>query len=624
MNFRRDALEDAAYSQKESGDAVIMSAHPKRPLRERYFPTQRLTTLDYICGGALLFVIYVFFYHGDIVTTGWDSLNFLFGRPLEFYENCRRWRPQGEFYPPTTYAVFALWLSPLKLLGIVRDASSPSANLVYWLKALTTLLYLISGVVFYKITQIYANDSSWCKYATALWLTMPFAVFSQFIFSSYDIFHVLLALVGFFLFLRGRPLAASICFGVAITFKYFPIFAFVPLLLLFEKRLGRLFASLAIFVTPTVLIHALYHRSPVFTKTVVNYSLIDRVYAASMSLGSGWQVYLLFAGFGILCVFAYMADIEQDRLPLVALYLYLVGSVFPFLFIVWHPQWMMCFGPALTLATVLNKKSDRFFLLDLVGMFLFVAFVSDQYANNVDARLFNGSTNFGLEFENSYWMSKLFYQFKEHSPFVFLSGFWGYLVAQLILKSKLIMSPRSAHPVSHIDYNNVRQRFFGGVLIFLLPATFAIYKDIGARTRITLNEIGGTHYGELIKGRTFEQSFLAREQHMNEVDLLLATFARQNSGTFIVSIVDGNNHDVAEAEAPVEAVGDSSWKAFKFDDVKLIKGAFYRIRLASPTGQPGNAITWWASGVDVYPYGAAIVDGISRSSDFAFRVKFSK
>ncbi len=623
MNFRRDVVEDAAYSQKQSGDPVITTIKPKRPWGERYFPTQRLTTLDYICGGALLFVIYVFFYHGDIFTTGWDSLNFLFGSPLDFYENCRKWRPQGLFYPPTTYALFALWLSPLKLLGILEGASSPSADIVYWLKALTTLLYLISGLVFYRVTQFYANDKNWGKYATALWLTTPLAVFSQFIFSSYDIFHVLLALVGFLLFLKGRPLSAALCFGIAITFKYFPAFAFVPLLLLFEKRIGKLFASIAIVIAPTVLIHALYRRSPVFQETVVNYGLIDRVYAVFTNLGSGWHVYWLFAAFIVICVLVYMSDIERERLPVVAAYLYLLGSIFPFLFIVWHPQWMMCFGPALALTTVLNKRSDRFVVLDLVGMLLFVAFISDQYQGNVDARLFHGAI-FGREFNNSYWMSNLFHQFSDHSAFVFLSGFWGYLVAQLILKSKLLVSSRSLQAIVHIDYNNVRCLFFGGVIVFLLPATIAICKDFRAPTRIAFNEAASVEYGELTKGRIFEQSFLGSEKRLDEVDLLLATFARKNSGTLIVSIVDRDNHDLAHVELAAETVGDNLWKPIKFDHLNLVKGTSYRIRVVSPTGRPGNAITWWASGVDVYPYGTAIVDGVPKSSDFAFRARFSK
>lgn len=622
MSLPRDVVDDV-HTGKELGDPMVVSTGPGRPLWERYFPARKLTILDYICGGVLLLVVYFSFYHGDMFATGWDSLSYLFGKPLDFYENCRKNRPQGLFYPPTVYAVFALWFSPLKLLGIVKSASSFSPGLVYWAKALTTLVYLISGLIFYKVTQFYADDNAWGKYATALWLTMPFAVFSQFIFSGYDIFHVVLALIGFFLFLRGKSFTAAACFGVAITFKYFPTFAFIPLLLLFEKRLGRLVASLVIFVAPTVFVHALYQHSPVFVETVVNYGLIDRVYADSMSLGSGWQVYWLFAAFFALCAFAYMADIEKERLSLVAAYVYLVGSVLPFLFIVWHPQWMMCIAPALTLTTVLNKRSERFFLLDLVGMLLFVAFTSDQFADNVDGRLFHG-TVFGLEFEDSYKMFKLFWQFKDHSAFVFLSCFWGYLAAQLVWKSRMVRSSRPAQILSEVNYNNVRCWFFGGLFIFLLPATIAIYKDVGGRTRVALNDTAVSNYGELTKGRIFEQSFMARDPYLDEVDLSLATYARHDSGIIIVSIVDGNNHALASIEKRVETVGDNSWNSFKFNHLKVVKGAFYRIRLISPTGQPGNAITWWASDVDRYPDGVAIVDGVPRSNDFAFRIRFSK
>ena len=57
---------------------------------KRIFPSYQLSVADYIIGGALLLFCFFAFYEPDLNTTGWNSLNFLYGSPLDFYENCKK------------------------------------------------------------------------------------------------------------------------------------------------------------------------------------------------------------------------------------------------------------------------------------------------------------------------------------------------------------------------------------------------------------------------------------------------------------------------------------------------------------------------------------------------------
>jgi len=595
-------------------------------MMKNLFPSYRLSIYDYLIGGSFLAFCYFSFFHGDIWSTGWDSLNYLFGSPLEFYENCKRIKGGGQnmpgtLYPPTIYVIFAAWLYPFKLFGLLTNPNHFPLYLTYWLKVLTTLVYAASGVVFYKITQHYFGNRDWGRYATAIWLTTPLAVFSQFIFSQCDIFYVFLTLAGFLMFLRGNISVASLLFGVAITFKYFPAFVFIPLLLFFEKRISKIFVSLFIFLAPTLLIQYLYGQSPAFIEGVKHHYAIDRVFAASIDIGGGWRIYYLFAIFTILSGVTYLLETSKERMPHTAAYIFLAASILPFLFILWHPQWVMFFAPALVLTTMIDKRCDRFLLLDLFGMLCFIATVSIAFHNNVDAAMFRGGL-LGLDFNNSYEMAKFFKLFREHSTYVFLSGFWGYLVIQLVLKYRPAINVDLSQENRFFDYKNVRYRFYLGLLIFIVPACLAIYKDFTNKHHFIVNEGAGKHYGELLKNRTFEQSFVAKGRFIEKVDLLLATFARQNSGSVFLEIVDSNSQSLAKAEWPIESIKDNSWQKFNFGSINVVQGMSYRLRLTSPSGQNGNAITWWATPNDSYSNGNAIIDGVSQDTDFAFKIKF--
>ncbi len=173
--------------------------------------------------------------------------------------------------------------------------------------------------------------------------------------------------------------------------------------------------------------------------------------------------------------------------------------------------------------------------------------------------------------------------------------------------------------------SNVRYRFYGGLLIFLIPVSLSIIHDQKKATRFIVNEVYGKNYGELINGRTFEQSFVARQSHLNEVDLQLATFGRKNMGSLVLEVMpELNDRVLARIEKPTDSLTDNGWERFFFNGgVSVTKGAAYRIRLTSPSGEPGNAITWWGSSDDSYAHGHAVVDGSRRAPIFRSELSFS-
>lgn len=445
-------------------------------LKGNFFSPLKLAGVDYLVGGLLLLFCFFSFFQGDIYTTGWNSLNYLFGNPLSFYENCKKIQGGGEMamanYPPSIYIIFAAWLSPFKLLGLIKSPAYFYFYFVYWLKVLTSLTYVATGVVFYKVTQRYCDDKTWGKYVTWLWLTTPLALFSQFIFSQYDIFYVFLTLIGFLFFLDRRLYLASFMFSLAITFKYFPFFVFFPLLLFFEKKVIKLFVCTLIFLVPSFLIHGLYGHSPAYIEGVLGFSVVGRVFYTFLDVGV--KIYYIFAIFTILSGIAYLLESTKKNYKEMAAYFFLFGAIYPFLFMLWHPQWLIFVTPAIVLTTVISvgrERMTRLLYFDLIAMFFFIAYASLAFRGNVDVSMLQHKLLHIPFFPDTY-MGNLFKIFKGFSENIYFSAFWGYLVLQLI--SKYNRSLETTIDNSYC-YANVRRRYYIGLLIFLIPAMLSYF-----------------------------------------------------------------------------------------------------------------------------------------------------
>ena len=611
----------------------FVSSRFDNSILDRIFPADKFGRTDYILATLLIAFCFLFFFQGDLPLVGSCSLNYLFGNPLDFYENCVRLHADwvGSCpYPPSTYVLFSVWLLPFKWLGVLTGPESFPIYLTYWLKSLTTIFYFATALVFRRILLEYSSNPAWANYATVAWLVMPLGVFSQFIFSQCDIFYVLLTSSGVLMFARRRLYAASAFFGIAITFKYFPAFVFLPLLLFSEKNLSRLVANGLIFLAPTVLINIVYHTSTAYALTVNNYGEVSRVYSAVVAVG-GWQIYLMFSAFMTLCGIAYVITPTEDRRLSLVAYFWLVGSILPFLFIVWHPQWLIFVTPAIVLSSMLSRTPERFMLLDLVGMFLFVAVCSIAFPTIVDAAMFRGEL-LGIHFEHGFLMRRLFDWFSGHSRGVFLSAFSGYLLVQLLLKGGHLFikaDMRNGIPQDN-QFGNLRIYFYAGLLIFLIPASIALFED-RARNEFFVTNLASFNSSQLLGAPRLEQIFVAQERVIKRVFLFLVTSSgkREFEGTFdsrdaSLELVDLRENVLASTKMPSASFGESGWQQeFVLPPAHLVKGHVYKIRLVTPPAVE-NQLRWFGSTKDNYPEGYAIVDGVKQDFDLTFRIGFAR
>ena len=596
----------------------------------RAFPQHRLTQIDYAIAVPLLTSCFFSFANGDLDYLGQNSLNFLFGNPLDFYENAKKYQADfgGATYPPTLYAIFALWLTPWKLIGVLTGPDNFPQYLVYWLKLATTITYLTASYTFYIIAKEYFPDDARAKYATALWFTAPLAVFSQFIFSQTDIFYVQLVLLGYLMFLRRRLPSATLLFGLSTTFKLFPAASFFPLLLLLEKRPIRIVGFVLLFTAPTLLIHAIYGHSPAFTANPINQLLLERLYVASIAvtdnrlmIDGSLRIYLLPLTYAMLCGITFFWRSQPETSLRDTAYVWLTSSVLFIVPILWHPQWLMLPVPAIVLTSMLSGRFKEFLILDLLGMLLYIAAISFIFPDPADTIMFRGDL-VHIDQHNSYHMATLFNWFGDHSGSVFHTGFSAYLLLHVALKYRLFFAGTLACEPRELDYGNVRQHLYVGLAVFIIPAAFSIWKDL------TSGEVIAANYGAelecpLVAMNPIQQTFTADGRALKSVSLLIGTSGRRVADTLAVELVDAGGMVLGRTVLQTLPTQEIAWHRFQFQStIALMKNAQYAFRVISANGSLGNTFSLFATSDDAYPGGYAIIRDQPKTLDLNFRIEF--
>jgi len=221
----------------------------------------------------------------------------------------------------------------------------------------------------------------------AIWATSPLAVYSQFLFGQYDIFTTLLMMLGIRAWLRGHLWWFTGLMAVAVTFKYFPIFVFFPLLMLVEKRLERLAAYTVAFGIPMALVVLPFRHSAAFKSGVLGFQAASRVTNLNLTVGF-LSFNLLYIGWFFLCCFAYLQRPRNDRERFQwGLFLSLTSLSLLFSLVIWHPQWLIIMTPLVALAIVTHPRANELIVLDFVRSISFTALIAIFFLNNADQRL---------------------------------------------------------------------------------------------------------------------------------------------------------------------------------------------------------------------------------------------
>jgi hypothetical protein len=176
---------------------------------------------------------------------------------------------------------------------------------------------------------------------------------------------------------------------------------------------------------------------------------------------------------------------------------------------------------------------------------------------------------------------------------------------------------RVSQSVSRDGLRNLAMRLIGVCVAIALAVGVLLvsWRQVATTHQI----INNTPAGELVAGRRFGQTFRAPFSGLYRVDVVLATYRRQNRGPVIFHIAEGvGRPEIAAIEIDAAQIQDNAPQRFVFEPVPDSVDREFYFYLEAPDAEKGNAITVWQTDFDSYPSGQAYIDNQPTEGDLRF------
>ncbi len=216
-------------------------------------------------------------------------------------------------------------------------------------------------------------------------------------------------------------------------------------------------------------------------------------------------------------------NIRKQDLAVIAAYIFLVSSSFPFILMLWHPSWVIYITSAIVLTTIQQNKDkiSKLLLFDLVAVLIYIGYISG-FADNTDAAMFQAQL-LHIAFNNHYKLINIFYFFNQYSFNFYFSLFSTYLILQWILKFPRQVVFKKKLICQQVSYKNVRIRFYFTFFVYILLTIFIVYKNttqqsiesIKSENAFCMNSLNNPEYGKhyIFRCPVLSQIALFHRQH---------------------------------------------------------------------------------------------------------------
>jgi hypothetical protein len=358
--------------------------------------------MDYIYFTLICLFLFLSFNNIDISITAvqGNSLLEMVSRGMNILDFYDYNQGQASYLLPY-YILFGIWSIPVKFIYMIIGLKPIDNNIseairiigftLWWYKLLPTLFYICSTLVINKICIHLNFDKNKAQWISFIFFIFPMGTFSQFIFGQYDSIGIFFELIMIYYFLERKVLKASIFCMIAITFKTFPVFIYIPILLLFEKKIWKIIGYTGIVFSAWLFFNLLFMGSSVGDSFESGFR--DRLLAVGVNTYFGVVSFLVLI-FVFSCVFAYFINIKsKDELTIKKYIMYIPLFIYSsfFSFVLFHPQWILILVPYLVINIFLNKNT-KYMMFITIGAsigFLFTVFSVPNWFQNVDACMIN-------------------------------------------------------------------------------------------------------------------------------------------------------------------------------------------------------------------------------------------
>ena len=419
-----------------------------------------------------------FTYHSDILNTAGSAFTFLNGHILDFY-TVNADLGYYDIYMPGVYILFAIWNIPLYILGYGRTLV-PFAEMSYpypvylWFKLLPVLCYFLTSFLIREIMLEVGFSGRKARIAQVVWVSCPLGFLSQ--------FALFFCLLGLLSYLRRHDGRFLLFFTIAVTFKYFALLYFMPMLLLREKNfLKAALKTVAAFILNVpMLLNQGYGAG--YVEFMARNSLLARVLYPHLVLGHGGADVPVIPVLFVL-LFAYVffrakeAGTKEGVFAQIVCYANFANfAMFGFLF--WHPQWLLYATPFLVFTVFLAKDKRKTVMLEaLLALAYTVCKIKSFSADGAQHMLAGGLFGPVLQDIDEFFPMKL--QFLWASPLaphlMALAFFFIFYINRQLATGR---GPWDRELSEELPFGLLRGYAFSGTMLFLVAALCTLVMTI--------------------------------------------------------------------------------------------------------------------------------------------------
>lgn len=346
--------------------------------------------VEFIClavAGSLIFLsnAYMDFYaimrHG---MTFWTAL--FDGHPLRFYQYLDQGQVGGNWggdlglykgfspapYDFTLYAIFAIWNFPLWLIEKFSNINVQEHFWgVVWGKTMLLAALLLTTRKLKEIyRQMMGEHTGGERYLSLVYLSSPFLLYYTVSSGNFDILSVLAILYGFSAYLRHDRRKFVLFFAISFSMKYFGLIIFIPLLLLREKRVGRIIGDSLCCISISVAEKLLFQGSVQHTEGWLSSGISIVTTAGEVNLGEAGSISLFLMFYIMIAIFCYWwHDRNPDREQRIAVWACYVCWMLFFLMAAINVYWSVLLVPFMTLLLIVETPGQQKlkYLLEGIG-----------------------------------------------------------------------------------------------------------------------------------------------------------------------------------------------------------------------------------------------------------------
>ena len=295
------------------------------------------------------------------------------GQFWQYYDYTLLDRDRGYMVHPPTYDILfyitvGIWEIPVAVAEMVTGTYLKGNTLAMcYSKCLLLVFLILSAWVVYKIAVKINFSSKIASWTAFMFMSGGFIFAYIGIAGQYDIMGLFFTLLGVYYYLKNDTKRFIFWFAIAVQYKFFPLFIFIPLVLLKQKNLLKIALHMILVMIPLGIMRIpfLNDFNALAEKNEIQADMIDRIFRNRIPIFET-EVPLSLLFVGAVCLFCYWKDIKESEENYYAVFVPFLVMAALFLSFPFFPYWVVYLSPWMALLFFMRKeKSERRFMFEL-------------------------------------------------------------------------------------------------------------------------------------------------------------------------------------------------------------------------------------------------------------------